>query len=116
MARPAKDTEDKRTRQVIFRLTEAEHDLLCDTARQAGLSPNELARRLLCQGRRRLVILTYRSLDPAFLKRIDQIGHNLNQLVKNAHIFGRVSPLIDQLCQTIDGLITEALEEHADGS
>ena len=48
-------------------------------------------------GRQRLVIQTYRACDPAFLKRIDQIGHNLNQIVKNAHIFGRVSPLIDQL-------------------
>ena len=115
MARPPTDSEARRSRQVIFRLTEAEHDLLCDKARQAGLSPNDLARRLIRQGRKRLVILTYRHCDPAFLKRIDQIGHNLNQIVKNAHIFGRVSPLIEQLCQTIDRLISEALEEHADG-
>jgi hypothetical protein len=115
MSRPPKQHKARRSRLVIFRLTEAEHDQLSDTARQAGLPPNELARRLIRKGRTRLVIETYRRLDPAFIKRIDQIGHNLNQIVKNAHIFGRVSPLIEQLCQTIDRLITKALEEHADG-
>ncbi len=116
MSRPPKNTKARRSRLVIFRLTEAEHDQLSETARRAGLPPNELARRLTRKRRTRLVIETYRRLDPAFLKRIDQIGHNLNQIVKNAHIFGRLSPLIEQLCRTIDGLITEALEDHGDGS
>jgi hypothetical protein len=115
MSRPTIDTEAKRSRQVIFRLTEAEHDQLCDKARQAGMPPNDLARLFTRMGRQRVIIQTYRACDPAFLKRIDQIGHNLNQVVKNAHIFGRVSPLIEQLCQTIDRLITEAVEERADG-
>ena len=115
MSRPTKDSEARRSRLVIFRLTEPEHDQLAEQARRAGLAPNDLARRLIRKERKRLVIQTYRHCDPAFLKRLDQIGHNLNQIVKNAHIFGRVSPLIEQLCQTIDGLITEALEEHADG-
>ncbi len=116
MARPPTDAEARRSRQVIFRLTAAEHDQLCDKARQAGLPPNDLARLFTRMGRQRLVIRTYRACDPAFLKRIDQIGHNLNQLVKSAHIFGRVSPLIEPLCRTIDQLISEALEECGDGS
>jgi mobilization protein NikA len=114
MSRPPKETETKRRLQVIFRLTAAEHDRLSDQARQAGLSPNDLARHRALNGR--LVIQTYRHCDPAFLKRLDRIGHNLNQLVKSAHIFGRISPLIEPLCRTIDRLIAEALEEHPDDS
>jgi hypothetical protein len=111
MARPTKKSDRRLSRQVIFRLTEAEYASLCDKATLAGLPPNELARRLTSKGKRKLVVKTARHLDPAFLKRIDRIGHNLNQLVKNAHIFGRVSPQIDHLCTSIDELITEAIDE-----
>jgi hypothetical protein len=115
MSRPPKD-KDRHSRQVIFRLTAAEHDQLAETARRAGLSPNELARRLVRKRRARLLIQTYRRLDPAFLMRLERIGHNLNQLVKSAHIFGRVPPLIEPLCHTIAALIAQALEDHADGA
>ncbi len=90
MSRPKKNADTRRSRQVIFRLTEQEYALLSATAERAGLTPNELGRRIIRKVRRRVVINTYRHCDPAFLKRIDQIGHNLNQVVKNAHIFGRV--------------------------
>jgi len=115
MARPPIETESKRNRLVIFRLTGPEHDRLSEQARRAGLPVNDLARRLIRKERKRLVVQTYRHCDPAFLKRLDRIGHNLNQLVKSAHIFGRISPLIEPLCQTIDRLIAEALEEYPDG-
>ncbi len=114
MSRPPK--EDRHSRQVIFRLTEAEHDQLAKTAEQAGLGPNELARRLTLKRRTRLLIVTTRRLDPAFLMRLDRIGHNLNQLVKSAHIFGRVSPLIEPLCHTISALMAQALEDRGDGA
>jgi len=111
MSRPKKSADTRRSRHVIFRLTAQEYDRLSVVADAAGLSPNELARRLTRKGHDRLVIKTYRHCDPAFLKRIDQIGHNLNQIVKNAHIFGRVSPHIEPLCMTINGIIMQALED-----
>jgi len=114
MSRPKKHAQNRRTRHVIFRLTPAEHERLCRLAERAGLPPNELARRLTRGGQRRVVIKTYRRCDPAFLKRIDQIGHNLNQIVKNAHIFGRISPRVELLCREIDGIINHALEESDD--
>jgi hypothetical protein len=61
------------------------------------------------------VVKTYRRSDPAFLARLDRIGHNLNQVVKNAHIFGRVSPRIEQLCREIDRIVMQAIEESFDG-
>lgn len=111
MPRPKKTAESRRNRHVIFRLTEREYARLCVMAERAGLSPNELGRRLIRGGHRRLVIHTHRHCDPAFLKRIDRIGHNLNQVVKNAHIFGRVSPRIEQLCETIDRLVSQTIED-----
>jgi len=114
MPRPKKNAKSRRNRHVIFRLTDQEYAALCATAERAGLSPNELGRRLTRKRHQRLIIHTYRHCDPAFLKRIDQIGHNLNQLVKNAHIFGRVSPRIEQLCETIDQMVSQAIEETID--
>jgi hypothetical protein len=116
MSRPQKTADKRRSRHVIFRLTEAEYDLLRHKAELAGLSPNELARRLTRKGRKTLVIRTSKRCDPAFLKRIDQLGHNLNQLVKNAHIFKRVSPQVDLICGKIDRVIDEALKEDGDDS
>lgn len=116
MSRPKKNAEARHSRQVIFRLTDAEYEALRVQAERAGMPPNELARRLARCGPGTIVIKTYRHQDPAFLKRLDQIGNNLNQLVKNAHIFGRVSPLLEQVCATIDRLIDEALAEDGDGS
>jgi len=100
----------------MFRLTEEEYALLCAIAARAGLSPNELGRRIIRKVRRRVVINTYRRCDPAFLKRLDRIGHNLNQVVKNAHIFGHVSSRIEQLCALIDEIVTQAMEDTTDGS
>ena len=117
MSRPKKNADARRSRQIIFRLTAQEYDRLHRVAERAGLTPNELAWRLVRKGRDQLVIHTHRRCDPAFLKRLDQIGHNLNQIVKNAHIFGRVSPHIEPLCLTIDRLIAQTIEEDAgDGS
>ena len=111
MSRPTKTADTRRSRQIIFRLLDAEYDRLCAKAELAGLAPNDLARRLTCKGQDHLVIKAVRHCDPAFLKRLDQIGHNLNQLVKSAHIFGRIAPEIEPLCQVINGIVTEALAE-----
>lgn len=116
MSRPRKNAETRRGRQVIFRMTEGEYERLCAEAERAGLTPNELARRLARQARKRLVVRTLRRCDPAFLKRLDRIGQNLNQLVKNAHIFGRISPRVEMLCLAIDEIVSRALEDAADDS
>ncbi len=111
MARPQKNADARRSRHIIFRLTDEEYDRLDALAQRTGLPPNELARRFTRRGGRKLVVQTSRRCDPAFLKRIDQIGHNLNQLVKNAHIFGRVSPRLQMLCDAIEQIVTLAMED-----
>lgn len=116
MSRPRKNADSRRSRQIIFRLTAAEYDQLSALAERAGLTPNELARRLARRARKRLVVRTLRRCDPAFLQRLDRIGQNLNQLVKNAHIFGRISPRVEMLALAIDEIVARALEEADDGS
>ncbi|WP_367872987.1 hypothetical protein [Luteolibacter sp. Populi] len=96
---------------MIFRLTETEYARLCVKANEAGLPVNELARRISCGGK--LTFTTHRRHDSAFLKRVDRIGQNLNQLVKRAHMLGAMPPAIIDLCRRIDALIDEALEEGA---
>ncbi len=115
MSRPTKETGSRRNRLVIFRLTEPEHDHLSEQAERAGMTVNDLARSLARKGRQKLVVQTYRHCDPAFLKRLDQIGQHLKEMLANAKMFGHVSPVIAPLCDTIERLIMEALEEH-DGS
>ncbi|MFD2255054.1 hypothetical protein ACFSSA_00045 [Luteolibacter algae] len=112
MARPTKNADRRLSRHVVFHLTEEEYKSLHDKAALAGLSTNELARRRTTRGKRKLVVETTKRVDPAFLKRIDRIGQNLNQLVKNAHTFGRLSPQVDALATTIDEIIHEALHEN----
>jgi hypothetical protein len=112
MARPTKNADRRLSRHVVFRLTEEEYKSLHDKAVLAGLSTNELARRLTNRGKQKLVVETTKRIDPAFLKRIDRIGQNLNQLVKNAHTFGRISPQVDALATAIDEIIHEALHEE----
>lgn len=114
MARPKKNAERRLSRHVVFRLTEDEYESLHDKAVLAGLSTNELARRLTNRGKQRLVVKTSKRVDPAFLKRIDRIGQNLNQLVKNAHIYGRISPQVAALATTIDEIIDVALHEDTE--
>lgn len=114
MSRPRKQRSDRMPRQIIFRLDDANYDRLEADARRAGLSVNQLARRLTCQRAGKLVIRTCHRFDPAFLKRLERIGHNLNQLVKNAHIFKRVSPQVAELCERISAMIDEAVEQEVD--
>ena len=114
MPRPRKTAELQHTRQVIFRLTENEHLQLQAIAERAGLRVNELARRLARDGGHRVVIRTSRRHDPAFIAQVRAIGLNLNQLTHNAHIFGRVSPKIAEVCEEISRVVLAAAEAEDD--
>jgi hypothetical protein len=50
--------------------------------------------------------------DPRYLAQVKRIGNNLNQLVHNAHIFGRVSPRLEVLCEEIQQIVLEAVKEQ----
>lgn len=114
MARPKLNAQDRRTRRIVFRVTEREFERLCALAAAANLRINQLARRAVLSRADKLKIETHSVTDPALLTRLDRIGHNLNQLVKNAHIFGRVSPQVPELCRRIDALMDEAIDRGSE--
>ncbi len=97
-----------KTRNVSFRLTEAEYARLAHQATTANMRVNHLARKLTTSKAKRLTITTHQSHDPALIRQLYHIGHNLNQLTKAAHL-GRISPQIEALCQRIDTLMNRAI-------
>ncbi|BCX48607.1 mobilization protein [Haloferula helveola] len=114
MARPRTPDERRLTRIVRFRLTEADHIRLAREAETVDMSVGELARALTLSRVERLVIEATASHDPALVRQLYHIGHNLNQLTKNAHIFGRIQPRVEALCRRIDALMDEAIGKEAD--
>lgn len=104
------EPKPRKTRILSFRVTESEFMRLSHKAAAADLPVNALARKLSVSQVEKLVVEASQRHDPALVKQLYYIGHNLNQLVKNAHIFGRVSPRIEELCRRIDALMDEAIK------
>ena len=99
------------TRKIGYRLSQADYTRLAHLAATANLSVNQLARFLALTRLESIVIEAEHTCNPALLKQLHHIGHNLNQLVKNAHIFGRISPQVEELCRRIDRIIDESVAE-----
>ena len=112
MARPKLPPSERKTHRIVFRLTDQEYLPLDQKAAAQSIPTNELARQLTLSKIEKLVVEAQTGANPALLKQLHYIGHNLNQLVKNAHIFGRVSPRIEQLCQRIDTLMDKTIEKE----
>lgn len=106
------EPKPRKTRVLSFRVTESEFMRLSHEAAAAGLPVNAIARKLTVSQVEKLVIEASHRHDPALVKQLYYIGHNLNQIVKNAHIFGRVSPRIEELCRRIDALMDEAIQSE----
>lgn len=114
MARPQKDQDQRRPHVVAFRLTDGEFAGLVAAARRARVRFNELARRFTLAGGERVVVKTYKACDPAYLAQLAQIGNNLNQLTRKAHVSGVVNPQVDALCARIEEIVNEATAEAFD--
>lgn len=109
MARPKLNSSERKAHRIVFRLTDGEFLPLDQKAAAQNIPINELARQLTLSKAEHLIVEVQPGVNPALIKQLYYIGHNLTQLVKNAHIFGRVSPRIDQLCQRIETLMDEAI-------
>jgi hypothetical protein len=112
MVRPRMEKFERKSRKISFRLTEAEFVRLTHRAAAADLPVHQLARDLTMMKVKRLVVKRERRHDPVLIKQLYAIGVNLNQLTKNAHIFKRVSPKVEDLCFRIEALMNEALGEE----
>lgn len=112
MSRPRKAHAAAKSRRIHFRLTQEAYALLEAEAHTAGLSVHQLARIRSCSKTRKVIVKSTTRLDPAYIAELKRIGHNLNQLVKNAHIFKRVSPQVEPLCELIEQLILKAIDQE----
>ena len=102
----------RRRHQVIFRLNDIEYEPLRVRAEQCGLTVNEFARALARTSDGRVTLQVANRFDPLYIARIKRIGNNLNQLVHNAHIFGRLSPRVEMLCNDIHDIVIHAAKEQ----
>ncbi|MEO0510811.1 MAG: plasmid mobilization relaxosome protein MobC [Verrucomicrobiota bacterium] len=114
MSRPRKTEAARMSRRITFRVTQAEYDRLTIKAKSLSLSAAQFARKLALDPRNKIVLNTYKRFDPAYIAQLKRIGNNLNQLVKNAHVFKRVSPRVDLLLEDIRAIIFMAIDEEFD--
>jgi len=105
MARPTKDTADKRTERFNLRLTLAELAHVQAQAAHAGIGPHEYVRRRVLGHR---VPPARSQIDASVVSELNRIGVNLNQLThavnsgvvierEAAVLFAQVQSLIEQL-------------------
>ena len=102
----------RRRHQIIFRLNDIEYEPLRVRAEQCGLTPNEFVRALARTSDGRVNFQVASQFDPLYIAQIKRIGNNLNQLVHNAHIFGRVSPRLEMLYNDINDIVIHAAKEQ----
>lgn len=98
----------------MFRISEAEFLRLAQKAAASDMGVNEFARLLTLSREAQIEIQTCEKADPALISQLGRIGNNLNQLVHNAHIFGRVSPKVEELCEQIEQIIDGAADMEID--
>ncbi|MBK1883778.1 hypothetical protein JIN85_15270 [Luteolibacter pohnpeiensis] len=101
-------------RVVSFRTTRSEYARLEFNSAATLIQINQIARDRVLGQAIHPVIEIVPKVDPSLIQEIHYIGHNLNQLVKNAHIFGIVSPDVEALCLRIEHLINRAIAEDID--
>ena len=90
MARPRLGEEERRTRTVGVRVTEAEAEELCERAQGARLSVGAYLRRRGLGQRVRLA--AERRLGAAELRELNRIGVNLNQMARTLNSGAVSSP------------------------
>ncbi len=110
MSRPSLPQANRKNRVVSFRLTAAEYTRIAHKSAACNLRVGDLARMLVLSRSESVNINVISQCDPAVIVQLNHIGHNLNQLVKNAHIFGQVSPEVNRICQTIKSVIDKSID------
>lgn len=117
MARPKKNLAEKRGKPMSFRpASETEEQSIMEKVRQSGLSASEYLRQAAL--RSRVVVKESKSkVDFDLIYELNKVGVNLNQLVHASHIRGEIPAAIPNLCEKIERLIMQAVEQdNADGS
>ncbi|MCP4282867.1 MAG: MobC family plasmid mobilization relaxosome protein [Gammaproteobacteria bacterium] len=109
MARPRKQTTEKRPRVVAYRVTDEEQARLEAKANQLGQSIGEYSRRAAL--RKRVVVQQAApALSIGAIMELNRIGVNLNQLTRVANTNGNMPTGLVSLLERINVLLDEAME------
>lgn len=111
MARPTLSTNERRSRHVIFRVTEIQYGTLQERAECVGLSINDFARQLVLLRESQIKIKSTRRFDPALINQLARVGNNLNQLTQIAHMTGDISPRLNIILDAIYDIVERARKE-----
>jgi len=109
MPKNGKTSTKKKSHVISYRITYTEYYRLVYNAAASDSSVNEWARAKALRTGWKISIKISSKYDPALIKQLHHIGHNLNQLTKNAHIFKRISPQVEPLCIQIKQILERAL-------
>jgi hypothetical protein len=108
MPRPKKDTDERRSEALAFRLTPAERLRVEHAAIEAGLSASEYAREQTLKGR---IVMEQRiALDPAVFDQLRRIGVNLNQLARVANQSKQAPPELARACAAVENFLMRELD------
>ncbi len=108
MPRPKKDTDERRSEALAFRLTPAERLRVEHAAIEAGLSASEYAREQTLNGR---IVMEQRiALDPAVFDQLRRIGVNLNQLARIANQSKQAPPELARACAAVEEFLMRELD------
>ncbi len=110
MARPRVSEDDRRSECFAIRLTPNERIALQTEAERLALTPTELARQKLVEGR--VVVRGHRQLSPQHVFTLGRIGVNLNQIARTlnsgrAMASGEIDEVLRELRQILAAIIGE---------
>jgi len=109
MARPKKAAAESRGKSIAFRVTPEEKASIDARAAQAGMMRSDFVREMAMTGK----VVVRQSKNPNFqlINELNKIGVNLNQLVHNAHIYGRMPKTLPGVLAEIERLVVQAAGE-----
>ena len=108
MARPKKQTSDKREQWIKARVSPAEHaDILLRAAR-SGLSSSEFLRRAALSGE--VVVQQNAAGDFETVDQLRRIGGNLNQIARVANMTGHMPDGLEEALAEVDRLLDRMIE------
>lgn len=108
MARPKKQTDDKRAQWIKARVSPAEHALVLTRACSAGLVPSDFVR--TCALSSQIVVAEGTAGDFELTDQLRRIGVNLNQLARVANVTGYMPDGLEEALAKMNHLFDRMIE------
>lgn len=109
MKKNTANNQNQKTCKVTFRLTEKEKNAFMDRSKKAYMSPSEFLRKSIRDSK---IITRLSPKELEIYKHLTRIGHNINTLLKLAHI-ANISTVESQ-CQEAISEINKHLKHLSD--